>query len=193
MRPEEPGGIGEGSYDGWVLEQYEVSLPKSRKAILSSISEILKAKRIQQVVLEMGKPIIFKKWVKGEESKEPGEVTIGQIARNVNMEELDDISSSNPKPSFYVHSAEIVRVLLAISARNMFLTHVGLSPDSEFFNWLAVDKSAYGGITNFGGALLLEDVDIPPDAALFCASYHRGGNIEQIGLVIKLSLFNSEE
>lgn len=180
-------GIGEGAPIGWVLEEYEIPMPKGLQEILEAIKSVLQQGKVQSVALELGKPIRFTRMVKEEEAagrrrqESEAEAKLGDIARNVLLEEYAG-SGKTPTEVFF-------ESLLHLEARRLHLTHIGVGPQTRMFDWLGIDKVAYGAIENLGGAQLVRDKGIPDDRMMFFGSPYRQGRTDQITYALALHLF----
>ena len=184
-------GIGEGAPVGWVLEEYEVPMPKSLQEILDAIKAVLQQGRVQTVALELGKPIRFTRLVKEEDAigrrrqEAESEMKLGDVARNVMLEEYGG-KARLPTEIFF-------EALLHLEARRLHLTHIGVGPQTRMLDWFGLDKVAYGAIENLGGAALVRDKGIPDDRMIFFGSPFRNGRTDQISYALTLHLFLQEE
>lgn len=183
-------GIGEDAPDGWVIEEFEVPMPGNLQDILEAIKGVLKQGKIQSVMLELGKPIRFTRFVKQEESRgrrrqeQEGGMSLGDVARNVQLEEYVGQGTTPPEIFF--------DMLLQLEARRLHLTHIGVGPDTRFFDWMGIDKVAYGAIENLGGAELVKDKGIPDERLIFFGSPYRQGRTDQITYALVHHLFLEE-
>lgn len=179
-------GIGDEAPDGWALQVYQVPLPSGLGRILAVIREILAQGKVQSLQLELGKPITFTKFVKEEEAEKTkqveaeGKMSLGDIARNVMMEEYEAGEGRR------VTAQEVfLEMMLAISARRLHVTHIGLGTETNFFKWLGIDQMAYGGITNLAGAEIVWDKQVPGDNLLLAAGPNPAGPVDAVTFVMK--------
>jgi hypothetical protein len=182
-------GIGEDAPEGWVVEEFEVPLPSNLQDIVEALKVVLKQGKVQSVSLELGKPIRYTRFVKQDEAQgrcrqeQQSGMNLGDVARNVYLEEYSDVGGYTP--------AEILlRMMLQLEARRLHLTHIGVGPNTRMFDWLGIDKVAYGAIENLGGAELVRDKDIPDERLVFFGSPQHQGRTDQItyGLIHHLFL-----
>lgn len=184
-------GIGDDAPEGWVLEEYEVPMPKGLRSILEAVRNVLELGKVQSVHLEMGRPIVFTRLVKESEAEEKrqiekaGDATLGDMARNILMEEY---SGRMTKPF-----AIFFDMLLALSARRLHLTHIGVGPETRLFEWLGIDPIAYGGITYFAGAEVVRDGSLPDDSLIFFSGRRAGGRIDQSTFALRCHMLTSED
>lgn len=178
-------GIGDEAPEGWVVEEYEIPLPPGLQAILETIKSILQQGRVQSILLRLGRPIVFTKMVKETEAtqkrqvEEQGGMSLGEVARNVKMEEF--VSRGSPK-----NPAELMlEMALGLEVRRLHLTHIGVGVETRFFEWIGADPVAYGGIENLGGARLVRDSDIPDDVVIIFGSPYRQARVDQITYALK--------
>ena len=178
-------GIGDEAPEGWVLEEYEIPLPSGLQSILETVKGILQQGRVQSLSIRLGHPISFTKMVKESEAaqkrrvEEQGSMQLGEVARNVKMDEFSgELGSLSP--------AEIlIKMALGIEVRHLHLTHIGLGAETDFFSWMDLDPVAYGGIENLVGASLVRDSDIPDDVVIFFGGPYRQGRVDQITYALK--------
>lgn len=179
------GGLGEDAPDGWVLEQYEIPLPKGRRAILEQLEAVLKQPKVQSIKVELGRPIVFHRFVREAEATQQQQretlMSLGELARNVHMEEYAPTDGDSSKDTF-------ISMLLAVAARRLHLTHIGIGAETLFFDWLHLDRIMFGGIANIGGVELVRDNDIPNDVMIFFAGHRRGGRVDQAMFALKCHL-----
>lgn len=183
-------GIGDGAPAGWVLEEYKIPLESDLESILESIRSILKQGKVQSVHLSLGKPIVYTKLVRVEEStqkrvvEEEGSMQLGEVARNVQMEEYWGSKTS---------AEEIfLDMLLGLEARRLHLAYIGVGQQTRFFDWIGVDKVAYGGIEYLGGAQLVRDGSIPDETIIFFGSPSLPPRVDQVTYAIKCYMFLKE-
>lgn len=181
-------GIGDGAPDGWVIEEYVVPMPKRLDDILTEVRTILQRGRVQTVRLANGHPITFTRFVKQDEAaqklkeEEVGGVGLGDVARNVIMDEYALPPDSSSLQAF-------LYMMLSVEARRLHLTHIGTGSNTRLFEWLGIDRIAYGSIENIGGAEIVRDGEIPDDILIFFGSPYRSGRIDQITYAIKVHMF----
>jgi hypothetical protein len=182
-------GIGDGAPEGWVLEEYEVPMPQTLSDILETIKGVLQQGKVQSLTLELGRPITFTRLVKQAEAtqkrreEEVGGMLLGETVRNIQLEEYSG-SKIDGEP------AEILfDMMLGIEARRLYLSHIGVSPNTRLFDWLGIDKVAYGGIENLCGAPLVRDKDIPDEVVIVLGSTHRQARTDQVTYAIKSHMF----
>jgi len=182
-------GIGEGAPEGWVLEEYEIPMPKGLSEILEAVKHVLKQGRVQTVSLKINSPIRFTRFVEEKEasqkrkSEEEGLMELGEVVRNIPMEEF-----SSPRKSTTASEA-LLDMMLMLEARRLHLTHIGVGPETRLFEWLGIDKVAYGGMENLGGAALVVDKSVPEDVILLLGGPYRHGRIDQATLAVKNHMF----
>jgi len=192
-------GLGEEKFSGYVLEEFESYLPKKRSDILDAISSILSEKYVQSVIIEIGKPIRYTKYVKeSEETSSRDRVTRGpdldQVVRNIRLDEvsLDDVSLDSDE-DFREKSLKLAKIFLVLATKNLFLTHIGTSTSLSFIDWLGggaltgIHRSMFDGIIKFGGAVLVQHEDIPENVVVFCAGRKMGGELSDVTYALKLS------
>ncbi len=183
-------GIGDGAPEGWVLDEFKAPLPKGLKHIIAAIQDILKLGRIQSLHLELGKPIVYTRFIPEDESsvnhrefmKE--NANPGDVARNILMDEYSE--GSNPQEIFF-------GMLLALSARRFYLTHIGIGIESRFFTWMGLDYAAYGGIEHLAGAKIMRDSELPNDVIIFYGGRRQGGHLDQAKYALKCYMFLEED
>ena len=186
------GGLGDDAPDGWVLEQYEVPLPKGRGQILAALEAVLRQSKVQSIKVELGKPIAFTRFVREADAQahrqreDEGGMTLGETARNVMMEEYLPKNGDGSKETF-------IAMLLAIAARRLHLTHIGVGVETKFFDWLHLDRIIFGGIENIAGVELRRDREIPDDNMIFFAGPQKGGRLDQSTYALKCHLLVVEE
>ena len=178
-------GIGDEAPEGWVLEEYEAPMPPGLQSILEAVKGILQQGRVQSILLRLGHPITFTRMVKEAEAaqrravEEQGGMSLGEVARNVKMEEF--AGSGSPE-----NPAELLfEMALGIEVRHLHLTHIGVGAETRFFEWMGIDRVAYGGIENLMGARLVRDPDIPDDVMILFGGPRRMGRIDQITYAFK--------
>lgn len=187
-------GIGDEAPHGWALQMYQVPMPKGLTRIVSTIKEILAQGKVHSLQLELGKPISFTKFVKEEEAEqskmaeEQGKMTLGDVARNVLMEEYE-IGEDRRVTARDV----FLEMMLAISARRLHVTHIGLGPETDFFKWLDIDQLAYGGIASLAGAEIVRDKQIPKDNLLMAAGPDPAGPVDATTFILKAHMFVWED
>jgi len=187
-------GLGDDAPAGWVLEEYTTPMPKGRKAILEEVGKIFLLGKVQSIRLEVGKPIAYTMFIKEDEAtqrrfeEQAGGMTVGEVARNIEMIEYEgDLGEAR------LHSVALIRMFLSISARGLFLTHIGVGMESRFFDWIDMDKLMFGGIESFAGARLIYDKNLPDDALILFGGPHPGGRTDQITFAVKCHLFSEED
>jgi len=182
-------GIGDEAPEGWVLEEYEVPMPTGLQEILDTIRSVLGQGKVQSVHLQLGHPITFTRLVKQAEatqkrrSEEEGSMELGDVARNVQMEEYTGSKiHGGPTEIFF-------DMLLGLEARRLHLSHIGVGPETRLFDWLGIDKVAYGGIENLGGAPLRKDKSIPDEVLILFGSPYRNARVDQVTYAVKSHMF----
>lgn len=166
-------------------------MPKGLQEVLDAIKTVLQQGKVQSVTLELGKPIRFTRMVKEGEAtgrrrqEAESEAKLGDIARNVQLEEYGG-KGKTPTEIFF-------EALLGLEARRLHLTHIGVGPQTRMFDWLGIDKVAYGAIENLGGASLVRDTGIPDDRMIFFGSPFKNARTDQITYALILHLFKPEE
>jgi hypothetical protein len=182
-------GIGDEAPEGWVIEEYEVPMPGTLGEIMETLKSVLGQGKVQSVSLKLGHPISFTRFVKQAEATqkrretESGGMQLGDVARNVQMEEYNGSKlQGGPTEIFF-------DMLLALEARRLHLSHIGVGPETRLFDWLGIDKVAYGGIENLGGAPLQRDKSIPDEILVLFGSPYRNARIDQITYAIKSHMF----
>lgn len=184
-------GIGDEAPEGWVLEEYETPMPKGISEILDAIKHVLQQGKIQSVLLKLGSPIRFTRFIKQEEvtrkrkQEGEGEMKLGEAARNVQLEEFQGKSKSP--------SDVLLLMMLALEMRQLHLSFVGVGANTRLFEWLGLDQVAYGGIENLGGALLVRDNNIPDEALIMFGSPYRQSRVDQVTYAIKTHMFLVKE
>jgi hypothetical protein len=184
-------GIGDGAPDGWVLEEYEVPMPGGLGEILDAIKAVLRLGRVQSLELQMDKPIRYTRLVKESEAtqdrvvKETGAMQLGEVARNVTMEEYSGTKKA-PTEIFF-------DLLLAMTSRRLHLSFIGVGANTRMFSWMGLDSIAYGGIERIGGARLVRDGSIPDDNLILFGSPHNNARIDQLTYAIKAQMFMEED
>jgi hypothetical protein len=182
-------GIGDEAPEGWVLEEYEAPMPKNLGEILDTVKSVLQQGKVQSVKLELGHPITFTKFVKQTEAtqrrreEEEGGMGLGEVARNIQMEEYAG-SKVHGGPTEI-----LVDMLLGLEARRLHLSHIGVGPETRLFDWLSIDKVAYGGIENLGGAPLVRDKSIPDEVLILFGSPYRSARTDQVTYATKSHMF----
>jgi hypothetical protein len=186
-------GLGEGGDpEGFVLQKFSVPLPSGMSAILSAIKDALSLGRVQSLLLELGKPIVGTRYVPEVEAEEEhrveseGAMSLGEVSRNVPMEEYNGSKSESSPEEI------LVDVMMGLSVRRLVVTHIGLGPETRFFQWLGVDPLVYGGIGRFMGAEVGRDKSVPDDVLLLYASHRVGGRLEDVSLILKCHMFSKE-
>jgi len=183
-------GIGEEQNPGWVLQTFEVYMPKGLKSILDALREILQKGKVQTLTLEVGRPIVYTQMVEAgpETPKElPTAMSVGEVARNVQMEEY---VSANEKES---NLQAWFRMFLSISLRNLYVTHIGIGPETRLFKWLGLDEMTYGGLTQMFGAELSRDKQLGSEIVVLFAGPIQGGRPEAVSYALKHFLFTPED
>ena len=186
-------GLGDDAPQGWMLQQYEVPQPKGISAIMETLKEILGLGKVQSLLVELGKPVVFTRFVKEEEAdrarqvEEQGAASLGDVARNVSMEEYSGRRQNGRPEEIFID------MLMGVSARRLSLTHIGLGPETRFFKWMDLDEMAYGGIAQFAGAEVIRDKDIPDEIMLLFAGPRAGGKPEEATFILKCHLFTNED
>lgn len=185
-------GIGDEAPAGWVIEEYEVPLPKNLQDIIEAIKGVLQQGKVQSLVLKLGSPITFTRFVRSEEAtqkrrvEEEGGMKLGEAVRNIQLEEFPFKKDYTPSYTFF-------QMLLALEARRLHLAFIGVGPETRLFDWLGIDKVAYGGIENLGGAPLMRDKELPDEALIFFGSPYRNARIDQVTYAIKSHMFLAGE
>jgi hypothetical protein len=182
-------GIGEEQHPGWVLKTFEVFMPKGMKAILEAIKDILSKGKVQSVVLELGRPITYTQMV--QETNEPlaevGGMKLGDVSRNVQMEEY------TPSADLEDNLLAWHRMWLSIALRGLYVTHIGVGPQTRLFHWLGLDPMVYGGLTQMYGADLVVDKEFAADIVVLFAGPQVGGRVEGITYAMKCHLLTEED
>jgi hypothetical protein len=182
-------GIGDEAPEGWVLEEYEVPMPGGLQEILDTVKSVLQQRKVQSVLLKLGCPITFTRMVKQDEAtqrrreEDEGGMKLGDVARNVQMEEYSG-SKIHGGPTEI-----LVDMLLGLEARRLHLSYIGVGPETRLFDWLSIDKVAYGGIENLGGAPLVRDKSIPDEVLILFGSPYRAARIDQVTYATKSHMF----
>lgn len=185
-------GIGDEAPEGWVLEEYETPMPGGLQEILEAVKGVLQQGKVQSVELRLGHPIRFTRLVKQAEATQKrrqeaeGDMQLGEVVRNIQLEEFPFNRSSTPAQTFF-------KMLLALEARRLHLSHIGVGPETRLFDWLGIDKVAYGGIENLGGAPLMRDKNLPDEALILFGSPYRAARIDQVTYAIKNHMFLAGE
>jgi len=187
-------GIGEEAPEGWVLEEFEIPMPQGLGNILQTIKDVLKQGRVYSLKLEMKKPITYQKFVEEHEAqvvreaREAGMMSLGAVSRNVRMDEMTPWDGQH----FRYASGILISAMLALEARKLHLTHIGLSSGSDFVQWMGMNPMTYGDIEYLGGAEIVRDPDIPDHAVLFFGGQYRAGRVDQISMCFKYDLYMEE-
>jgi hypothetical protein len=185
-------GIGDEAPEGWVLEEYETPMPSGLQEILEAIKGVLQQRKVQSLKLELGRPIVFTRFVKQAEAtqkrreEDAGGMALGEAVRNIQLEEFQIKKDSVPSYTFF-------QMLLALEARRLHLAFIGVGPETRLFDWLGIDKVAYGGIENLGGAPLVRDKNLPDEALIMFGSPYRNARIDQVTYAIKSHMFLAGE
>jgi len=182
-------GIGDsGAPEGWVIVEKEEPMPPGGiDPVLESMRAILSQKRIQSIKLELGKPIRYTRFVPRSEAEQQERVEekagmqLGEIARNVMMEEYTGKEELPAKI--------LVDLMLQIESRHLFLSYVGVGAESRLITWLGLDPIAYGGIGNLCGVPLRRDRDVPDNVLIFLGSPYRSARMDQVTYAIKAHMF----
>ncbi len=182
-------GIGDEAPEGWVIEEYEIPLPATLREILSTIESVLKQGKVQTVNLKLGHPLVFTRFVRQDEATQKrrgeneGGIQLGDVVRNVQLEEYNGSKlHGGPTEIFF-------DMLLGLEARRLHLSHIGVGPETRLFDWLDIDKVAYGGIENLGGAPLVRDKDIPDEVLVIFGSPYRSARADQVTYAVKSYMF----
>ena len=182
-------GIGDGAPEGWVLEEYEAFMPGTLQEILDTIKGVLKQGRVQTVSLKLGCPLLYTRLVEQDKATQKrreeneGGMQLGDVVRNVQLDEYDGSKLHDGSPEIFFD------MLLGLEARRLHLSYIGVGPETRFFDWLQIDKVAYGGIENLGGAPLVRDKDIPDEALIIFGSPYRAARVDQVTYAIKSHMF----
>lgn len=182
-------GIGEEQNPGWTLQTFEVYMPKGMKAILDAIRDILNKGKIQTLTLEVGRPITYSQFVEaGPETPKdlPAVMTLGEVARNVQMEEYSFGGRETNLQAWF-------KMFLAISLRGLYVTHIGIGPETRLFKWLGLDEMTYGGLTQLCGAEISRDKLLGSEIMVLFAGPIQGGRPEAITYALKHFLFTPED
>ena len=184
-------GIGDSVPDGWVLEEFKAPLPKGLNNVIDAIRQILKLGKIRSLLVEIGKPITYTRFIRETEKSAKqedfqGGVSPGDIARNIMMEEYSGNKTSNPLEIFF-------DILLGLSVRHLYLTHIGIGTESRFFQWMKLDTIVYGGIEHLAGGKLVRDEEIPNDIIIFYGNPKQGGRLDQATYALKCYMFLLED
>ena len=179
-------GIGEEENPGWTLQTFEAFMPKGLKAILDAIRDILQKGKVQSLSLEVGKPITYTQWVEGGPREAPVGMTLGDVARNVQMEEYN---CPVKEPAVF----HWTRMFLSIALRGLYVTHIGIGPETRFFRWLGVDEMTYGGLTQVFGAEIVRDKQIESDIVVLFAGPIQGGRPDNVTYALKHHLFSIDD
>jgi len=183
-------GLGEEQHPGWTLQTFEVFMPKGLSAILDTIKDILLKGKVQTLMMEVGRPIIYTQMMEASEAAVPKDLpagmTLGDVSRNVHMEEY---VGELPRLT-----AEVLqKMFLIISLRGLYVTHIGIGPETRFFRWLGVDEMIYGGLTQVFGAELVRDKQLGSDIMILFAGPVQGGQPEAVTFALKHHLFLAED
>lgn len=185
-------GIGDEAPEGWVLEEYETPMPSGLQEILDAVKSVLQQRKVQSLKLELGHPIVYTRFVKQAEATQrrreeaEGGMHLGEVARNIQLDEFPFKKSASPTDTFF-------QMMLALEARRLHLAFIGIGPETRLFDWLGIDKVAYGGIENLGGAQLMRDKGLPDESLIFFGSPYRNARIDQVTYAIKSHMFLAGE
>ena len=113
-------------------------------------------------------------------------MALGEAVRNIQLEEFPFDSKVQSSQTFF-------QMLLALEARRLHLAFIGIGPESRLFDWLGIDKVAYGGIENLGGAPLVRDKELPDEALIMFGSPYRSARVDQVTYAIKSHMFMAGE
>lgn len=183
-------GIGDDAPEGWILEEFEMPMPKGLSSIVETLKDILKQGKVHSIHLKLGQPIIYTRFIRESEAEEKrtverlGDANLADVARNVSMTEYASAGAS---------CGDFFSMLLALSARRLHLTHIGIGTESRFFEWLLIDPIAYAGLTHLAGAELIQEEDLPNESVVFFAGPQRSGRIDQITYALKCYMPTLEE
>jgi hypothetical protein len=183
-------GLGDEAPDGWAVVEESVQLPKGKKALMDTISEILSKTKVQWVHVELGKPINFARFVPESEAsqvrfeEEASQHSIGAIIRNLTMEEVDAVKESGG----YINRFVLTEMFLAVSLRSLHVTHIGMGSETRFFEWMQWDSIKMGGITHYCGARLSKDSEIPNDVLILVCGPRPGDRLDQAVYCLKCSM-----
>lgn len=172
-------GLGDESPRGWVLEHFELPLPKGISNILNTIRDVLTLGQVQTLQIDIGCPLRYSRLVRETEAQQKqqeereGAASLGSIARNIFMEEYSGTRLHGGPTEI------LFDMFLGISARQLYLTHIGIGVASQFFDWMSMDPIAYGGIDRLGGAQLVRDSDIPDNTLIMFAGPYAAGQADQ--------------
>jgi hypothetical protein len=181
-------GIADEAPEGWVLEEYEIAMPKSLQDIIDAVQDVLQLRRVQSVSLKLGCPIRYTRFVKQDEATQKrreeveGGMQLGEVVRNIQLEEFP-FQKETSAPQTFLH------MLLALEVRRLHLAFIGIGPESRLFDWMGIDKVAYGGIENLGGATLVRDKNLPDESLIMFGSPYQHARIDQVTYAIKSHMF----
>lgn len=174
-----PASLGDSGTIPFTKVRETVELPKSRKALVSTIEAILESGKVQKIVVEVGKPIVVEKYVEGASGPPLDETPPDDFfmaARNAEMIEIPE--ADTPLESLLLAFDELFNRGLKPKA---FLTKTAWSVSQ----WLGL-----GGprLSNILGIELIPVKDLPMDVVLLLASLETDPDVVTLSIRIPIPL-----